>query len=184
MTNLYFIAIIPPKEISEQVTEIKKDFVERFNSSKALRVIPHITLKAPFKFSGHTALLRWFALTPVAVKSFQQELKNFGSFSNKRNPVIFVEPVMNASLQLLQKNILDHFTKSFGKEQVAQNEYEFNSHMTVAYRDLQYHQFKKAWEEYESKKFEATFEVNSFQLLHHDGKNWNSVKEFFLMRSG
>src|SRR5215471_5045375 len=96
-TNLYFIAIMPPKEISEQVTEIKKDFAERFNSSKALRVIPHITLKAPFKFSDHTELLRWFALTPVATQSFQQELKNFGSFSNKRNPVIFVEPVMNDS---------------------------------------------------------------------------------------
>jgi 2'-5' RNA ligase len=183
MTNLYFIAILPPKEISERVTEIKKDFVERFNSSKALKVIPHITLKAPFKFSDHTELLRWFALTPVDVKSFQQVLKNFGSFSNKRNPVIFIEPVMSASLQLLQKNVIDHFLKSFGKEQISQNEYKFNPHLTVAYRDLEFYQFKKAWEEYQFKKFEATFEVNTFHLLQHDGKKWDSVKEYFLKRS-
>jgi 2'-5' RNA ligase len=183
-TNLYFIAIIPPLKILEAVTEIKQDFAERFKSSSALKVIPHITLKAPFKFSAeqHTELLRWFALTPT-VHSFQQELKDFGCFANKRNPVIFIEPVLNESIKQLQRNVLNHFIKSFGKEQVAQNEYKFNPHMTVAYRDLEFHQFKSAWEEYQTKKFETTFEVNSFHLLQHDGRQWNSLKEFVLQRS-
>lgn len=182
--NLYFIAIIPPPEIREAVTAIKKDFAERFKSSKALRVIPHITLKAPFKFPAeqHTELLRWFALTPVTVNSFQQELKNFGSFANKRNPVIFIEPVINKSIKQLQKNVLNHFIKSFGKEQVAQNEYKFNPHMTVAYRDLLFNHFNIAWEEYKAKNFEAVFEVNSFHLLQHDGKKWESVKEIELKK--
>jgi len=182
--NLYFIAIIPPQEIGEAVAAIKQDFAVRFKSSKALRVIPHITLKAPFKFdtAKHTELLRWFASTPVTVNSFQQELKDFGCFANKRNPVIFIEPVMNESLKQLQKIILNHYIKSFGKVQVAQNEYKFNPHMTVAYRDLQFHQFKIAWEEYQSKKFEAVFEVNSFYLLQHDGKKWASVKEMMLRK--
>jgi 2'-5' RNA ligase len=180
--GLYFIAIIPPEEIGEAVTEIKQDFANRFKSSKALKVIPHITLKAPFKNSqeNHTELLRWFALMNVNVKLFLQELKNFGSFPNKRNPVIFIEPIMNESLRTLQKNIINHFVKKFGKSQVAQNEYKFNPHITVAYRDLLYHQYKIAWEEYRSKKFEATFEVNSFHLLHHDGKKWNTIKESLL----
>jgi 2'-5' RNA ligase len=183
-SNLYFIAIIPPQEICEAITAIKHDFAERFKSSKALRVIPHITLKAPFKFPAekHTEVLRWFTSTNITVNSFQQELKDFGSFANKRNPVIFIEPLMNESLKTLQKNILSHFIKEFGKEQVAQNEYKFNPHMTVAYRDLLYHQYKMAWEEYQSTKFEATFEVNSFHLLQHDGKKWNSIKEFVLLK--
>src|SRR5437867_2074942 len=93
--NLYFIAIIPPEEIRETVTEIKQDFADRFKSSKARRVIPHITLKAPFKFPGeeHTSLLRWFASALISIHPFQQELKDFGCFNNKRNPVIFIEPV-------------------------------------------------------------------------------------------
>jgi 2'-5' RNA ligase len=182
-SNLYFIAIIPPQEIRESVAAIKQDFAERFKSSKALKVIPHITLKAPIKFptEQHTELLRWFALTP-AVNSFQQTLKDFGCFANKRNPVIFIEPVMNESLKQLQKNVLNHFIKSFGKEQVAQNEYKFNPHMTVAYRDLQFYQFKIAWGEYQTRKFEVTFEVTSFHLLQHDGKKWESVKEMILQR--
>ena len=181
-SNLYFIAIIPPDEICEAVTNVKQEFAHRFKSSKALKVIPHITLKAPFKFSpeDHTTLLRWFALTPASVHPFRQELKNFGSFANKRNPVIFIEPVMNESLAVLQKNVINHFIKAFGKNQVAQNEFKFNPHMTVAYRDLLFPQFKIAWEEYETKKFEAIFEVSSFHLLQHDGKKWNSIKQFVL----
>ncbi len=181
-SNLYFIAIIPPDEICEAVTTIKQDFADRFKSKKALKVMPHITLKAPFKFPAQeqTSLLRWFALTPVSIHPFQQMLKDFGSFANKRNPVIFIEPVMNKSLSMLQKNVINHFVKAFGKDQVAQNEFKFNTHMTVAYRDLLFQQFKIAWEEYKTKKFEANFEVNSFYLLQHDGKKWNSIREFVL----
>src|SRR5690349_10736782 len=125
--NLYFIAIIPPQQIQEIVTEIKQDFAERFKSSKALKVIPHITLKAPFKIPAekHTEVLRWFASTSITVNSFQQTIKNFGSFVNKRNPVIFIEPVMSESLKTLQRNVINHFMKEFGKEQIAQNEYKF-----------------------------------------------------------
>src|SRR6476469_4906537 len=181
-SNLYFIAIIPPDEICQAVTIVKQDFADRFESSRALKIIPHITLKAPFKFpvEDHTALLRWFALTPASVHTFKQELKNFGCFANKRNPVIFIEPVMNESLAVLQKNVINHFIKAFGKNQVAQNEFKFNPHMTVAYRDLLFSQFKIAWEEYETKKFQTIFEVNSFHLLQHDGKKWNSIKGFVL----
>lgn len=180
--NLYFIAIIPPDEICEAVTSIKQDFADRFKSKKALKVVPHVTLKAPFKFpdQDHIALLRWFALTPVSVHPFKQQLKDFSCFANKRNPVIFIEPVMNESLAMLQKNVITHFIKAFGKNQVAQNEFKFNPHMTVAYHDLLFSQFKMAWEEYETKKFEAIFEVNNFQLLQHDGKKWNGIKEFRL----
>src|SRR6476619_3234024 len=94
-SNLYFIAIIPPDEICETVTIIKQDFADRFRSKKALKVVPHITLKAPFKFpaSENIELLQLFALTPVLVHPFRQELKDFGCFANKRNPVIFIEPV-------------------------------------------------------------------------------------------
>jgi 2'-5' RNA ligase len=181
-SNLYFIAIILPDEICKVVTTIKQDFAERFQSKRALKIIPHITLKAPFKFPthDHTSLLRWFALTRVSVHPFQQELKDFESFPNKRNPVIFIQPIMNDSLAMLQKNVVNHFIESFGKSQVAQNEFKFNPHVTVAYRDLLFQQYKTAWEEYKTKKFEAGFEVNSFHLLQHDGKKWNSIKEFAL----
>ena len=47
-TSLYFIAIIPPEEIATEITSFKQEMANIYNSKKALRVMPHITLKAPF----------------------------------------------------------------------------------------------------------------------------------------
>src|SRR5688572_29571657 len=60
--NLYFIAIIPPSNISAEVTKFREDFAVRFQSKAALRNMPHITLKAPFAFpkANHEQVLHWF----------------------------------------------------------------------------------------------------------------------------
>lgn len=175
--QLYFIAIIPPDDICSEVTTIKQDFATRFASKRALRVVPHITLKAPFKIFGdqEQQLLEWFSAMPVTINSFQQELKNFGAFPNKRNLVIFIDPILNNALQLLQKEIIANFKIKFNSIPLANNETRFHPHVTVAYRDLTYSNFIEAWKEYEQKKFEAKFQVNGFHLLQHDGKRWNSV---------
>src|SRR4029077_20077576 len=97
MENLYFIAIIPNEEICVEIESFKLDFAEHFESRHALRVIPHITLKAPFKLadSKHADLLNWFKKLFISTKPFQIELKNFGAFHNKNNPVVYVQPIMN-----------------------------------------------------------------------------------------
>ena len=176
MMSLYFIAIIPPDEICEEITTIKRDFAKRFNSRHALKVIPHITLKAPFQFPAEQddLLLQWFEKLPVTTKPFIQELQNFGCFNNKRSPVIFIEPLMNESLLLLQENIIDDLRINFPFI-ATDRELNFKPHMTVAYRDLLPHQFHKAWHEYKDKKYERTFEVNSFHLLQHNNRKWNSL---------
>ncbi len=60
--NLYFIALIPQQQLCEEITNFKNDFSVRFKSNKALKVIPHITLKAPFQLivNTHDNLLKWF----------------------------------------------------------------------------------------------------------------------------
>src|SRR4051812_47436471 len=60
--NLYFIALIPHDAVAGEVTGFKNDFAANYSSSRALRTMPHITLKAPFKLEarGHNTLLNWF----------------------------------------------------------------------------------------------------------------------------
>ena len=175
--SLYFIAIIPPADICEEITAIKKDFAARFNSRHALRLIPHITLKAPFALApaSHEAALRWFVSLDVPRNRFVQRLNNFGCFANKRNPVIFIEPVLEPPLQHLQQRIVASFRETFPGVPVPQNEAKFHPHMTVAYRDLSYAGFKKAWEEYRHKQYVRSFTVDNFSLLQHDQKQWNIV---------
>jgi len=125
----------------------------------------------------------WFQNLIVPVSSFQQELKDFGAFRNRQKPVVYIEPVMNVSLRALQKEIIQNFITVYSEEQVMRPEFEFHPHITIAYRDLRPSMFKQAWPEYQLKKYAAIFEVESFHLLHHDGRMWNSVRNFYLQPS-
>jgi 2'-5' RNA ligase len=178
--NLYFIAIIPPQGVCNEITAFKNDFANRFNSVKALKVVPHITLKAPFKLPTveHAALLDWFQKLYINLYPFAIELKDFGAFHNSRSPVVFVNPIMNASLYSLQGEVLKSFIAAYPDVPIPFPELKFFPHITIAYRDLQPQMFKKAWEEYSEKKFEATFEVVNFHLLQHDGKKWNIISTY------
>lgn len=175
--NLYFVAIIPPQNIREEVTAIKRDFAEHYNSHKALRVIPHITLKAPFKLyaSAHTQLLNWFGEIPASIDPFMIELKNFGAFANKDKPVIFINPIVNDYLIQLQSTIIRDFEKHYPQIPVSFLEHHFKPHMTIAYRDLEPDAYERAWEIYKGKEYKAAFEVSDFCLLQHDSKQWNLI---------
>jgi 2'-5' RNA ligase len=182
--QLYFIAIMLPHSVDEEIITFKNDMAHRFQSKKALRTASHITLKAPFKLhaASHEQLLQWFEKTNISVAPFMQEIKDFGAFNNRRNPVIFVHPVMNESLRQLQSEVLQQFSIAYPKENISKNEYHFSPHITIAYRDLQAHFFKIAWEEYKTKQYRASFEVNSFQLLQHLSGRWNVVSNFLLQQ--
>jgi 2'-5' RNA ligase len=181
--NLYFIALIPQSDVCEAITNFKKDFAVRFNSKKALKVIPHITLKAPFKLSAkeHDALIEWFNNLKFDIPAFTIELKKFGAFHNKRNPVIFVQPVMNLYLHSIQKEILNNFKLQYPKE-FQNHDLHFNPHITIAYRDLDYESFTRAWKEYSVKAYNASFKVNTVYLLQH-GATWQVIHKLHLLKT-
>lgn len=180
MTSLYFVAIIPPQELCDAITAIKEDFKERFNSRHALRLIPHITLKAPFSHAGHQRVLNWFTGISPTVHPFEQRLHHFNCFSGKRNPVIFIEPELNDSLKQLQQDIIADFKKNFAIP-IPGNELSFHPHITVGYRDLSYENFLLSWREYRDKNFDASFSVENFCLLQHDRKQWNIISKHSLV---
>src|SRR5688572_14606181 len=107
-SNLYFIAIIPPDTICNELTGFKEDFAKRFNSKKALRIIPHITLKIPFRLaeSEHDALIAWFKGLKLNIRPFTVTLNGFGSFSRRGQPIVFVQPMPSDMLANLQKNLI------------------------------------------------------------------------------
>ncbi len=179
--NLYFIALIPKRELREMINAFKNDFANRFNSKKALKVYPHITLKAPFKCSAkhHAELLNWFSDLRISQESFSMPLKNFGAFHDKNNPVVYVHPTITKELQLMQKEIIASFSGLFPAD-IHPVDVQFKPHVTIAYRDLTPEMFAKAWEEYKIKSFNAQFEVDAFYLLQHDTKKWNIISTYSL----
>lgn len=177
MEKLYFIAIVPPKEISDEITLIKHDFAINYESERALKVMPHITLKVPFKIfeSDHKRLLSWFEKVQIPTERFEIKLKDFGSFPNPEHPVIYVHPLTSEPLNLLQQTLIQDFYDNFPGVRKENTDRNFNPHMTVAYRDLKPTQFEKAWEIYQHKTYEAIFQTENIQLLQHDGTKWNII---------
>ncbi len=178
--SLYFIAIIPPTEICDAITRYKQDFAEQYSCKAALKLIPHITLKAPFKISPaeHLHLLEWFHSLGLQVPPFGIHLKDFGAFPKKVSPVIFVRALMNEDLQKLQYSMIRAFGKTFPQVSIADTELKYSPHLTIAYRDLKPVDFSAAWREFQQEKYEADFAVADFHLLQHDEKKWNVIATY------
>lgn len=172
MKKMYFIAIYPPQEIIEEIKVFKQDFALNYGNSMALKNDAHITLLSPFdrelEFESdiHTA----FQKINTDIPPFEIILNGFGGFPNPNNPVIFVHPEANESLNLLHQKVIQHF--SFGKK-------SFTPHMTVGYRNLTFENYGKAWEVYKNKMYKTKFLVDKILLLRHDGK-WVPIAEKYL----
>src|ERR1700752_5206321 len=99
MTNLFFIALLPPKEIREKIMLIQHEVAARFGSSHALKSPPHITLIAPFKCNSEFEQLIVEPLQEFFCYSspFDIQLRNFNRF--ERNRVVFIEVTSNEMLE-------------------------------------------------------------------------------------
>ncbi len=174
--NLYLIALIPNRELRTRITVLQKDFSTKFNSSKALKVYPHITLKAPFKklATNHQKIIEWFDNLQINQHKFTITLKDFGSFPNKKSPVVYINPIASEELLQLQEEIMISFITNIS-DVVDKSDIKFKPHCTVAYRDLSPEMFIKAWSEYQHKTFDASFDVDAVYLLQHDSKKWNII---------
>lgn len=172
--SLYFIAVVPHKELRQKARVFSKDFAERFNSIKSFENFPHITLIKPFHFDENQEEILMGNFSEMNLKSspFEVILKNFGCFPNKDKPVIFIKPESSTELQLLYDEVQPMMKfHSYAK---------IHPHLTVAYKDLSPENFQKAWAEYQTKTFEDSFLVDKICLFKHENKKWNLLKIKYL----
>jgi 2'-5' RNA ligase len=180
--KMYFIALLPPDTISDEITAFKKDIEHNYNSKSALRTMPHITLKAPFKLPAdeHGKVTDWFNNLKPNVAAFTVHINGFGAFPNKHNPVIFVHPELSESLARLQAALIQEFETAFPNIRLSTHEYTFSPHMTIGYRDLSAENFEKAWHVYKDREYKTHFTAKSIVLLQHNGMKWEVIEEVSL----
>lgn len=174
-TSLYFIALIPPDPIAEEVKAFKLLAAQRFHSKRALSAPAHITLQPPFKWEDQhldeiAALLREFVQTALP---FEQELHDFNCFKPR---VVFVDVILNDALRELAARLKSALLPVLGEEQTDSRPY--HPHMTVAFKDLKPHFFFKAWEYFSQQSYQRFFKVDVLYLLKHNGKEWEVVDSF------
>lgn len=179
ITKLYFLAIIPPSPFYDEATRLKHHFKDQYNSKASLNSPPHITLHMPFEWKEKKEgeLIEKLTLFSKQYSSGDLSLKNFNAFPPR---VIYIDVVKNDWLENLQRDLHRFCKVELNLFNANYKEHPFHPHLTLAFRDLKKENFKKAWEEFKEKKFEATFPVTEIVLLKHDGKAWQAHEKFKL----
>src|SRR5258706_10552830 len=102
--QLYFIALVVDGLLSEKIREIQLHCSEEYQSKKALRSPPHITLIPPFRQGSSIEIVLAKKLTPFFSKyiPFSIEMNGFGRFDSR---TIFIKPGKNSYLQTMQEEL-------------------------------------------------------------------------------
>lgn len=171
--NMYYIAIIAPEEINQEVLKWKNYFKDHFECTVALKSPAHITLIPPFwmKDDLENDLVNSIKNFSITKNKFAITLRDFAAFKPK---VIFVDIVKSEILHVLYQSFAD-FILSENKFPLKKDERPFHPHVTLATRDLYKKAFQEAWEIFSKKKYEALWIVNGISLLRHNKKNWDVI---------
>lgn len=174
---IFFIGILPPKEIQREIKELQQYASEHFNSSHALKSPPHITLFPPFRWDEEKLdeledLLKVIARTEP---TFYLHLNNLSCFAPH---VIYIDVEDKPELLNFQKKIERSLESILELKNTSPHEY--SPHITVAFKDLKRPFFLKAWAHYAQVTYERMFQVEIMTLLKHDGLEWQIFNEFQL----
>lgn len=168
---LYFVALVPPPQIKEEVKNLKLEMKESFNSAHALKLPAHITLIPPVWLKGEQEKIFLEAIRDVAHKQspFQIGLKDFGRFGQR---VIYIGVKDPLPVKRLYHKLTDKL-KDFLPEEKRPG---FHPHITIATRDLNRESSKKAWEQFKERRYEAEFKATSLTIFKHNKKTWDILE--------
>jgi 2'-5' RNA ligase len=176
--QLYFIALLPPHALAEQIHSIKEEIAAKYHSRHSLKIPEHITLVPPFHCSDELIEILNAGLKKLCQeeKSFDISLNNFGHFSKS---VLFIQASSQPkeALHALESALKRLFFEDFSLTKVPQIEEKFTPHLTIANKDLTKSNFTMGWEEFRNRKFEAKFPVSSIYLLKHVNGIWKTETE-------
>jgi 2'-5' RNA ligase len=176
MNQRFFIALLPPDSIQDEVRQIQCDFEARYSSKATLKAPPHITLIPPFELSSDRIEALQIELDKfVKTRShFTINLSGFAAFPPR---VIYIDVVPNPVLLNLYADIAATLANNLG----IIDPYAFRPfapHMTVALRDMTAENLELAWAEFRDRKINFEFEAINLTLLAHDEQKWNVLSNF------
>jgi 2'-5' RNA ligase len=180
MRHLYLLALLPPKELSAEIHEIRLECAKKFGVQKALRPPVHITLYRPFhaEQAFEDEMIRLLEQGTRGISSFTQNLENFGTFKSQ---VVFIKALTNPELIQLHEALVSVIRHNrLDKQLDEQKDQPFHPHITIAYRDIPAELFPAIWAEYKDRQVKYSFKADHFTLLKHENSKWNPIKDFKL----
>ncbi len=177
--SLYFVALIPPGKIKDEIRSLKEEVREKYQMKHALKLPAHITLQRPFKMPEpiEEELKVFLESFSEKQQAFIIKISGFGRFDQRAifAEVINKQPVINL-FDRLQEGI-SPFVHAKDKQ------HSIHPHLTIATRDLGRQNFQRVWEDFKDREYEADFKAESLFLLKHNGKLWEIISENDFNRS-
>jgi 2'-5' RNA ligase len=175
--QLFFIALLPPQEVSKIATEIKQHFANVYQSKASLKSPPHITLQPPFKWNLQDleilkAKLREFSQIQAPIPMI---LDGFSAFKPR---VIYINVLKTKELLTLHHDLILYLEHTLNLVDNKEKSRAFSPHLTVGFKDLTKTNFYRAWSEFKDKKLHFEFIVPDLTLLIHNGKKWEIEEKF------
>jgi 2'-5' RNA ligase len=171
MANMYFIALVLPTKINDEILKWKMFMRDHFNCLVALRSPAHITLVPPFWMNDSLENKLEDAISQFSQQQvpFEINLERFAAFTPR---VIYVDVLSTPQLQTLHDQL--HECLIAGNLFPIKKEVRsFHPHVTIATRDLHKKAFYKAWEIFQKETYKATCRIKEISLLKHNQKNWD-----------
>lgn len=175
-SSLYFIALIPPDDIEQDLHQIKLDLNQRFQYKAALKSPAHITLIPPFSWPNHSSLeiIDHFIQFKSPIEKLSITIDGFDRFGTQ---VIYAKPKVDDDIFTLQNCILQYFTPIL-KDKM-KYKYNFNPHFTVANRDVKAEEISQILEELANKNYLKQTIIDKIALLKHNGTKWKTASEIY-----
>ncbi len=168
--SLYFLAILPPDDLAEKITLLKKEAALKYKSRHALKSPPHITLIAPFWFEEAKIHQLYTDLGDFVdtMPPFNLVLNGFGSF---RPRVIFIKVEESGMLNMVQRDLREKLQSTW---KIRGGRYDkYHPHLTIAFKDLSRTHFYRAWDDFKDRRFKAAFTAGELILLKHFDRRWH-----------
>ena len=179
MYERYFVALIPPENVVEKITELKAIACEKFGTCAALKSPPHITLHMPFRWKKKKEKELFSFLEDFTFHETLSTLQllRFDHFGKR---VIFLAVEKNVSLINLQHSLAKEMRKQLGLVNNSYKNQGFHPHLTIAFRDLKKSVFDEAYDYFKGLDICFQYNIDELTLLKHDGKKWEAYRKFSL----
>lgn len=175
---LYFITLIPPTPIKNEVEKFKEEIKEKFGIKHALKLPAHITIQIPFRIpeKNQDFLIKKVEEFSKGQNAWKVQLEDFGKFDKKviyikikdHDPFIF----LYEDLQKLLLSFIDLKSHELASK--------MHPHITIATRDLKRSHFPEIWDDFKDRHYRGSFILKDLYLFKHNGTTWDSIRKFAL----
>lgn len=171
---LYYVAIVCPPPIEEQVQQFKDHMLSQYGCKAAAKSPAHITVVPPFRAETdmESNLLDFLSTFNIGIVPIEVQLRGYNNFGER---VLYVDVAPNTALTQLEQDCMHEFGQQFPSI-IFGTKPEFNPHVTIATRDIPEGKLQEAKAYFEANfPMEASFEARELKLLKLDHGHWHIV---------